>query len=408
MINDFLNSIKIKNNWPYFVIICAAIIVTMSGFGLKMPDFVAISALSALVVTCVFLLIVSNDNIRLLSQQTKSDNEELINEHLKPLGQQVASISTATKSDNEKLINEHLKPLGQQVASISTATKSDNEELINGHLTPLGQQVASISTAINEVLVGTPLKSFNIYRTELGESIKNADSIWLLLHTGNRFWYSYRGDIIYILNKSTGNDKIRILTWDPRPPHLTCSMAKNAMRNDKDAVSIDAVANVKQFLTIVSRKDKINSKVIDYLSGWTLFFINPDEREGKESMIFVELVEYLAFQGKKERPAFKLTPQDTKWFNRFKDGFDTMFKCSQDWKKHTVFEITEESLVKMKGEAGQGIDVIIQKLESLKNQKIIGLKEFKQKLTLTLKEEQKNRYESIIIKHAEWGNADHL
>lgn len=88
--------------------------------------------------------------------------------------------------------------------------------------------------------------------------------------------------------------------------------------------------SAEQFLNKLKEDygNETDLRVIDYLPAWTLIIINPNKRN-EDSVIYVELATYNA--DAEERPTFKVTSDEKKYFNEFLNEFNDMLRDSRPW-----------------------------------------------------------------------------
>ena len=171
--------------------------------------------------------------------------------------------------------------------------------------------------------IGNIFKPFHEMRDEIKLSIMNADEIWLLTRTGQRFVNeTFKDQFDYIIKR---DKKVCFLFLNPDDDALKM-VAKPLGRN-----SINEKKSAEVFLNELKSRynnNTINLNVIDYLSAWTLIIINPNKKI-RESVIYVELATYHA--DAEDRPTFKVASDQEKYFKKFIREFEEMWKASSQW-----------------------------------------------------------------------------
>lgn len=182
--------------------------------------------------------------------------------------------------------------------------------------------------------IGDILKPFHEMQDEIRSNIHADSEIWLLSRTGQGWCKNFKEELIISLN-STNSNKARFLLLDPNngalkmieksglKPWNKFNHVDNRLWNSK-LEAIDFLNHLKNHC-----EHQIDLKVIDHLPAWTLIIINPSKITN-ESIIYVELATYNA--SPVNRPTFKVTPDDTEYFDLFIDQFKIMWKKAESWK----------------------------------------------------------------------------
>jgi len=197
----------------------------------------------------------------------------------------------------------------------------------------LHSSIRKFQKQLKSPTIGDILKPFHEMEGEIRLNIHTDSEIWLLSRTGQGWCNNFKEELINSLN-STNNNKARFLLLDPNNGALKM-IEKSGLKpwnkfNHVDnrlwyskLEAIDFLNHLKN-----NRENQIDLKVIDHLPAWTLIIINPSKRTN-ESIIYVELATYNA--SPEERPTFKVTSQDTEYFNLFIKQFEIMWEKARSW-----------------------------------------------------------------------------
>jgi len=204
---------------------------------------------------------------------------------------------------------------------------------ITGSLLFLQNVLKRFENRLDDPTIGEVLQPFHELEGEIRSSIKNADEIWLLSRTGQGWWNNFNNEFMGSLNRNNGRNKAKFLFLDPNNGALEMIVKSGLPQWNKftyDHKNLWA-NNSKTFLDHLKKEygDKIDLKVIDHFFAWTLIIINPHSKT-QTPIIYGELATYHA--SPMNRPVFKVTLQDAKYFNLFKkDEFERMWGNAREW-----------------------------------------------------------------------------
>jgi hypothetical protein len=191
----------------------------------------------------------------------------------------------------------------------------------------ISQTICQLRDEISDPAIGKVLHRFDEFDGEIRVSLKTADEIWLLSRTGQGWWKNYEDEIGRALN-GNGNSRFLFLHPDSEAFKLAAVSAKEEWQS-KDVWHFHREnANGFYAMLCANHATKLELKVTEYFPAWTLLIINPSKKD-KDTVIFVELATFKA--GSRDRPVFKVKPQDALAFNRFIGEFEQMWKRAAAW-----------------------------------------------------------------------------